>query len=241
MQDDDLHQTNKSEIILEFVQENTENTQKFVDHFGPWANPYKRYVCEYKEAAKISESLKNLGVTIVLTLGVWDMPHIGHCRYMEEARKRGHFLFVGVETDSAVKIRKGPQRPIVPFTERVEMLCHLRSVGAVVPVADYDPQRGVSGLGIIDAIRPDIVIISKRSMGEEEDTAEWIDRLAQFCGRVEVLPSQAETSTSNKVRDLVIQCYGEFEKLLDDLHSDFMSVICSTKDKFLQMKERLGL
>lgn len=179
--------------------------QAGLDIFGPDSNPNKRYVWQEERIAQYARFLKGLGLKVVYTAGVWDLPHIGHGRYLQEAKQLGDILIVGAELDSAVKLRKGPNRPIMPFRERVEMLCHFRHVDLVVPVADYD-ERGFSGLRMIEVIQPDSFVASKRSFNEADDTEQWIKRVSKYCQNgVKILESQAETSTSAKIRDLIIQ------------------------------------
>lgn len=185
-------------------------TQAIRDIFGPGANPNRRYVSATEQVAEYANFLKGLGLSVVYTLGVWDLPHIGHCRYLQKAKEMGDILIVGTELDEAIRIRKGPQRPVVPFNERVEMLCHIRHVDLVVPIPDYD-ERGLSGMKMLESIRPNIFVVSKRSFREAEDTHDWIERAKQLSDQVTVLESMAETSTSAKIRGLLMDM-GEYAK-----------------------------
>ena len=173
------------------------------DIFGPGSNLGNRYVNDYAAISQYSASLKGLRQRVVYTLGVWDLIHIGHCRYFEKAKSHGDILIVGVELDQAIRIRKGPKRPVIPFKERVEMLSHIRHVDLIVPVCDFD-DRGLSGMGLIESIRPDVFVTSERSFKEADDTAEWLNRARLLCGEVLTLHSQAETSTSAKLRSLTL-------------------------------------
>jgi rfaE bifunctional protein nucleotidyltransferase chain/domain len=181
----------------------TKQVQAIKDIFGPGSNLQDRYVHDYEKIASYSSALKGLKQKVVYTTGVWDLIHIGHCRYFEKAKSLGDILIVGVELDQAVRMRKGPRRPIIPFKERVEMLSHIRHIDLVVPVCDFD-ERGLSGMGLEEAIHPDIFIASERSFREADDTDEWISRVKALSGEVVILQSQAETSTSGKIRDLLI-------------------------------------
>lgn len=212
--------TNKVLTDLEILFEESEaltdkameriKSQAVRDIFGPGANPRRRYVASYEQIAQYSSFLKGLGLRVVYTPGVWDLPHIGHCRYLQEAKQMGDILIVGTELDEAIRIRKGKNRPVVPFKERVEMLCHIRHVDLVVPIPDYD-RRGLSGMKMLEAIKPNTFIVSKRSFSEADDTDQWVKRAAKFCDHVEVLESMAETSTSAKIRGLLMDM-GEYAK-----------------------------
>src|SRR5271170_3759395 len=91
-----------------------------------------RFVPDYKRLRKLVEHCKGIGLKVVLTQGTYDMVHIGHARYFEEAKKHGDLLVVGVDSDEKVRARKGPERPVVPESERLEMVAHLRPVDIVV-------------------------------------------------------------------------------------------------------------
>jgi rfaE bifunctional protein nucleotidyltransferase chain/domain len=102
------------------------------------------------EAATLAERLRAAGRRIVLANGCFDLLHVGHVRYLEEARRLGDVLFVGVNSDAAVARLKGQGRPLLPATERMEILAALRSVDHVV-VFDDDTADG-----LLRAIKPDV-------------------------------------------------------------------------------------
>lgn len=88
------------------------------------------------EAAALAERLRAAGRRIVLANGCFDLLHVGHVRYLEEARRLGDVLFVGVNSDAAVVRLKGPGRPLMPVAERAEILSALRAVDHVVVFDD---------------------------------------------------------------------------------------------------------
>jgi rfaE bifunctional protein nucleotidyltransferase chain/domain len=89
------------------------------------------------EAAALAERLRAQGKRIVLANGCFDLLHVGHVRYLRHARRLGDVLFVGLNSDAAVARLKGAGRPLVPASERAEMLAALREVDHVV-VFDED-------------------------------------------------------------------------------------------------------
>jgi rfaE bifunctional protein nucleotidyltransferase chain/domain len=103
------------------------------------------------EAVVLVGQLRRDGRTVVFTNGVFDILHPGHVRYLQDARKEGDTLIVGVNSDRSVKAIKGPSRPITPEHERAEVLAALDAVGAVVVFDQDDPQR------IIDRLQPDVL------------------------------------------------------------------------------------
>lgn len=72
------------------------------------------------------------GWTIVLVNGAFDLLHVGHLRYLDDASRQGDFLVAAVNTDESVRRSKGPSRPIIPEAERVEILSHLAVIDAIV-------------------------------------------------------------------------------------------------------------
>lgn len=93
------------------------------------------------------------GLRIVLTNGCFDILHIGHIRYLQAARALGDLLIVAVNSDSSVQLLgKGPGRPIVPETQRIEVLSALSCVDYVVLFDEANP------LEIINIIQPDVLV-----------------------------------------------------------------------------------
>jgi len=162
--------------------------------FGQGTNFNKRYISDYKRLAEITKHCKGLGLRIVLTQGTYDMVHIGHARYFEEAKRHGDILVVGVDSDEKVRARKGPERPVVPQDERLEMVAHLRPVDVVVLKELKHPKWN-----LIKTVRPDVLIATQEtySKGQLKD-------LKKYCGEVVVLEPMATTSTSAKIRKLQI-------------------------------------
>jgi len=91
------------------------------------------------EIIEIVKMLKNDGKAIVTTNGVFDILHVGHVRYLKEARTHGDILIVAVNSDKSTKKIKGPKRPIVPENERMEMLAALETVDYVFSFDEDDP------------------------------------------------------------------------------------------------------
>ncbi len=85
----------------------------------------------------MAEAARSAGRVVVLANGCFDLLHVGHVRYLEDARALGDLLIVGVNSDAAVRRLKGPGRPLMPAGERAELLAALRVVDHVV-VFDED-------------------------------------------------------------------------------------------------------
>jgi rfaE bifunctional protein nucleotidyltransferase chain/domain len=102
------------------------------------------------EISALAERLRASGKTIVFTNGCFDLLHLGHVRYLQDARRLGSCLIVGLNSDDSVKKLKGPERPLKTQEERAGLLAALESVDYVVIFEDENP------IPLITAIRPDI-------------------------------------------------------------------------------------
>lgn len=169
------------------------------------------------------ETYRQEGKKIVLTQGSFDLVHIGHARYCVEAKKHGDILIVGVDSDEKVRARKGPDRPVVPEEERLEMLTYLSSVDHVV-LKDKEAAKW----NLIKLVRPDILIATKQTY-----TADKIKELEKFCGQVVVLEPRATTSTSAKIRRLQIGFMQKIGAILQNRMSEAMNDILDELQKEL--------
>ncbi|HET9257688.1 MAG TPA: adenylyltransferase/cytidyltransferase family protein [Pseudonocardiaceae bacterium] len=88
--------------------------------------------------------------TIVLANGCFDLLHAGHIRYLRDARSRGDFLIVALNSDRSVREIKGPGRPLMPLAERAEIIGALRCVDAVTSFDEADLET------TLRALRPDV-------------------------------------------------------------------------------------
>lgn len=80
------------------------------------------------EAARRAAGLRAAGQTVVMANGVFDLFHVGHLRYLQDAKRHGDALFVAVNADASARRLKGPGRPVVPEAERVELVAALACV-----------------------------------------------------------------------------------------------------------------
>ena len=99
-----------------------------------------RLVADWREA----------GARIVLTNGVFDLLHVGHVRYLQQASALGDVLVVGLNSDASTRRLKGPQRPLVPEEERAEVLAALACVDAVTLFEEDTAEA------LVAELRPDV-------------------------------------------------------------------------------------
>lgn len=138
----------------------------------------------------IIERLKSEGKVVVFTNGCFDLLHVGHVRYLKEAKDTGDVLVVGLNSDKSVRRLKGSGRPIVSEVERAEILISLRSVDYVVIFDDPDPLR------LILAIRPDVLV--KGEDWEEEDII-GAKEVRSWGGRIVRAKEKEGSSTTNLI------------------------------------------
>jgi D-glycero-beta-D-manno-heptose 1-phosphate adenylyltransferase len=105
-----------------------------------------------KEIECIRAQLRKEGKKLVFTNGCFDILHVGHVRYLNQAGAMGDVLVVAINSDRAVRQIKGKERPIVPEMERAEILAALACVDHVFIFDDPTPQK------VIDAIIPDVLV-----------------------------------------------------------------------------------
>ena len=103
-----------------------------------------------EEIARIVKRERAAGRVVVTTNGCFDVLHVGHARYLREARALGDLLIVGVNTDASVRKLKGPSRPVIPEDERAEMLASLEVVDYVTIFGEDTPCE------LLELIRPSI-------------------------------------------------------------------------------------
>ncbi len=135
-------------------------------------------------------SWQSSGQRVVFTNGCFDILHIGHIRLLEEARRKGDRLIVGLNTDDSVRRLKGPLRPIVPERERAQVLAALSAVDAVVLFGESTP------LKLVKAIHPD-VLVKGGDYSEEEVVG--AREVRSWGGRVELIPLVAGVSTTRLI------------------------------------------
>lgn len=97
------------------------------------------------------ERLRAAGARLVFTNGVFDLLHVGHVRYLAQARELGDALVVAINSDRTVRELKGPDRPVFAQEERAEILAALRHVDYVVIFDDISPRT------LIGKLLPDVL------------------------------------------------------------------------------------
>ena len=130
------------------------------------------------------------GARVVFTNGCFDLLHAGHLHLLQRARALGEMLIVAINDDASVKRLKGQRRPLIPETQRAEMLAALRFVDYVTLFSEPTPFR------LIRAVRPDVLV-----KGDDYTMREVVGRdvVERAGGRVALIPHLPGLSTSRLV------------------------------------------
>ena len=145
---------------------------------------------------KVVEDLRKKGKKIVSTNGCFDLIHIGHVRYLKQAKELGDVLIVALNSDSSVRKLKGENRPVVKEDERAEILDSLVAVDYVVIFGQDNP------LDVLKVIKPDVHV--KGGTFIEERVKEEKELVESFGGRMEILEEvrgKSSTKIMEKIRD----------------------------------------
>lgn len=140
--------------------------------------------------AAVLEPRRARGERIVFTNGCFDILHVGHVRYLAQARSLGDLLVVGLNSDRSVRALKGPSRPLVPEEERAELLAALRTVDYV---SLFDEERPDA---LIEVVRPAIHVKGGDYRAEDLPEAPVVRKHG---GEVIIMPLVEGRSTTNVI------------------------------------------
>lgn len=160
---------------------------------SPDVNFADRLVPSLEEMTRVVSHLRGLGYRIVLTSGSFDLIHLGHVKYLARAKELGGILVVGVDSDAKIRRRKGEDRPMVPESERLELLAHQRPVDLIYLKEEADPQWG-----LIKAVEPDVLVLT----ADHSYTPDQLSALEEVVGEVVVLERQSSVTTSERIRQM---------------------------------------
>jgi len=147
-----------------------------------------------EEARELASRWRGEGKRLVLANGCFDLLHVGHVRYLREARALGDALLVGVNSDASVARLKGAGRPIMSAAERAEIVAALESVDAVVIFDDDTADQ------LVATLRPDI-----HAKGTDYTMETVPERAAVLAagGRVAIAGDPKSHATRDLIRTIV--------------------------------------
>ncbi len=163
------------------------------------AGNFKQNLLSQRDMQKKVKELQESGKKVVFTNGVFDILHVGHLTYLEEARKLGDVLIVGVNSDRSVKTNKGDKRPINPEKNRAEMLLGLKFVDFTVIFDEKTPEN------LLSLLKPDIHV--KGGDYKKEDLPET-GIVEKNGGEVKIL-SFVDNISTTEIINKIIDVYSE--------------------------------
>lgn len=149
-----------------------------------------------EELARIAAAARAKGQTVVFTNGCFDLLHRGHVHTLRQAKALGDLLIVAINSDRSVKSIKAPQRPILPETDRLELIAAMEMVDYVILFDQPDPYQ------LIAAIKPQVLA---KGGDWSSDKIIGADIVEAAGGRVAVIPYLKGFSTTEiieRIRNL---------------------------------------
>jgi D-beta-D-heptose 7-phosphate kinase/D-beta-D-heptose 1-phosphate adenosyltransferase len=156
--------------------------------------PVTKKIKSRKEIAAIVQNLKNEGAKIVFTNGCFDLLHLGHVRYLREAKKLGDALIIGLNSDDSVRALKGRDRPYISEMERAEILASLECVDLVTIFSERRPDN------LIKLVKPDFHVKGGDYKISALPEKELVKKLG---GKVIVIPPIKGRSTTSLVERIL--------------------------------------
>ena len=146
------------------------------------------------ELAVIAAQARQKGKCVVFTNGCFDILHRGHVHILRQAKAAGDLLIVALNSDRSVKELKGDKRPVLPETDRIELIGAMEMVDYVVVFDEPDPYK------LIAAIKPNVLV-----KGGDWSTEKIVgaDLVEQAGGRVAVIPYLTGFSTSEIIERII--------------------------------------
>ncbi len=153
----------------------------------------EKKIQDLRKLKKLIPCLKAQHKKIVFTNGCFDLLHYGHVKYLQDARKKGDILVVGINSDTSVKRIKGKPRPVVNEKDRLRLVAALESVDYIVLFKEDTP------LKIIKFIKPDVLI---KGADWNKNNIVGRDFVLSYGGRVSTIKFVKGYSTTNLIKKI---------------------------------------
>ena len=158
---------------------------------------FKDNLLTAEEMRKKIVKLQKAGKKIVFTNGVFDILHIGHLTYLEEAGNLGDILVVGVNSDASVKVNKGDKRPINSEKNRAYVLLGTKFVNYAVIFDEKTPEK------LLDVLKPDVHV--KGGDYKKEDLPET--KIVEGNGGEVKILSFVDNVSTTQIINKIIEAY----------------------------------
>ena len=140
------------------------------------------------------KEVKQQGRKVVLANGCFDWLHVGHVRYLREARQLGDCLVVAVNADASVRALKGPPRPLMPEQERAEILAALACVDYVLVFEELNVER------VLRSLQPHVHC---KGTDYNEQTVPEREVVLSYGGRIAIVGDPKDHSTRSLLQGLM--------------------------------------
>ena len=140
------------------------------------------------ELLRVVADERSRGRTISFANGIFDLLHVGHVRYLQDASREADVLVVGVNGDDSTRLLKGEGRPLANENERAEIVAALRGVGYVTIFHDQSPAR------LIGELKPDVHC---KGTDYTEDSVPEAEIVRSYGGRIAIVGDPKDHSTSD--------------------------------------------
>ena len=167
-------------------------------------------ILKLKDLMVTLKYIRESGKRIVFTNGCFDILHVGHVRYLAEARAKGDVLVLGLNSDVSVKSIKFDNRPIIGQDQRAEVLAGLACVDYITVFDEPDP------LALIQAVKPDVLV---KGVDWEEKNIIGSDVVKSYGGKVVRIKMVPDISTSRIIRR-ILELYGKKPRMNTNKHKE---------------------
>jgi D-glycero-beta-D-manno-heptose 1-phosphate adenylyltransferase len=154
---------------------------------------WKSRIIKLNQLTEAHEKLKKKKKKIVYTAGAWDMLHVGQIRYLQEAKKQGDVLVVGVSSNDVIRKLKGSNRPILDEKIRAEMLTYIRFVDLVTIVKDTSNQPTIA------LLQPDVYITVKENWNSDYKQSKEYKTVIKYGGKVKLVNRQSPYISTTQI------------------------------------------
>jgi len=154
-------------------------------------------VIKTEEAIKVSKKLRDRKKSIVLVGGCFDILHLGHIKFLENAKNLGDILFVLLESDEAVGKLKGKDRPINNQRQRAQILSALSIVSYVILLPQMKTDRDYDKL--ITRIKPDFIGTTQ----DDPNISHKIRQAKMIAAKVKIVTKRIKSKSTTKLARLI--------------------------------------
>jgi D-beta-D-heptose 7-phosphate kinase/D-beta-D-heptose 1-phosphate adenosyltransferase len=146
------------------------------------------------DVARAGRGFRATGERVAMTNGCFDVLHAGHLRLIEAARAEADRLVVAINSDASVRRLKGPERPLIPESERAEVLLAMEAVDAVAIYDDETPLR------VVEALGPDVLAKGADWPLDQIVGRAEVEALGGRVVRVPLVPGRSTTAILERIR-----------------------------------------